>query len=236
MAKAARKAERREDALSRERIVEAAITLLDEEGETGLTFRALATRLSTGPGAIYWHIDNKSELLLAASNAVVSRAIGEAATASPSPPPTSPRDAIHKIAVGVFEALDDHPWLGAQLSRAPWETATLQIFERLGQQIQALGVSSRAHFTAVSTLSSYILGVSIQNGALRRAFNPADHGFEGPVDRAAVLASQAARWSALDVQEYPFTRTVAPQLRDHDDLAEFLAGVDLILTGITAGS
>jgi hypothetical protein len=33
---------------------------------------------------------------------------------------------------------------------------------------------------------------------------------------------------------YPFTRSVAAQLRAHDDREEFLAGIDLILAGITA--
>src|SRR3954470_15595882 len=55
MATRKRPAERREDALSRERIVGAAIELLDVMGEGGLTFRALAAHLKTGPGAIYWH-------------------------------------------------------------------------------------------------------------------------------------------------------------------------------------
>src|ERR1700760_4986994 len=40
--------ERRADALSKARIVEAAIGLLDEGGESALTFRALAGRLATG--------------------------------------------------------------------------------------------------------------------------------------------------------------------------------------------
>lgn len=31
-----------------------------------------------------------------------------------------------------------------------------------------------------------------------------------------------------------FTRAVANQLRDHDDREQFLAGMDLVLTGITA--
>ncbi|MFG1609660.1 hypothetical protein [Actinoplanes sp. NPDC049265] len=30
-----------------------------------------------------------------------------------------------------------------------------------------------------------------------------------------------------EAEEYAFTRTVAGQLRDHDDRAEFLAGLDL---------
>src|SRR4051794_7764135 len=66
-----RRPERREEPLSRERVVEAAIELLDTAGEGGLTFRALAARLATGPGAIYWHVTGKDELLGAATDAVL---------------------------------------------------------------------------------------------------------------------------------------------------------------------
>lgn len=221
MAKPTRGPERRDDALSRDRIVDAAIELLDDEGENGLTFRALATRLATGPGAIYWHIENKTELLLAASNAVVTRAMaGVRAVATP-------HEAIRKIAVGVFDAVDDHPWVGAQLSHAPWQTATLLIFERIGRQIQALGAPARSQFTSASALVSYIIGVSVQNAAQGRLLDPS-------VSRAAFLEAEATRWKALDAQDYAFTRNVANQLRKHDDRAEFLAGIDLILAGIAA--
>lgn len=216
-----RVAERREDALSRDRIVDAAIALLDAEGEDGLTFRALATRLATGPGAIYWHIANKSELLGAASDAVVARAMADLGVHA------TPQKTIRAIAVGVFEAVDAHPWLGAQLSRGPWQSGTLQIFERIGRQVQALGVPDAAQFTAATALVSYMLGVSEQNAANGRGREPI-------TDRADFLATEAARWMKLDAREYPFIRNVANQLREHDDLAEFLAGVDLILIGVTA--
>ena len=52
MAPKAQRAQRREEPLSRERIVAAAVELLDTAGEGGLTFRALTERLATGPGAI----------------------------------------------------------------------------------------------------------------------------------------------------------------------------------------
>ncbi|WP_394840520.1 TetR family transcriptional regulator [Pendulispora brunnea] len=222
MAKAPRGSERREDALSRERIVGAAIELLDDEGENGLTFRALATRLATGPGAIYWHITNKNELLVAATDAVVARTMGEV------PDSATPHEAIRGIALGVFEAIDAHPWVGAQLSRAPWEAAMLQIFERIGRQVQALGVRGGAQFTSASALLSYILGVSIQNAANARLHEP-------PVNRADFLETVSARWKQLDAHEFPFIRNVvAAQLPEHDDRAEFLAGIDLILAGIAA--
>lgn len=208
-------------ALSRERIVDAAIELLDRGGEDGLTFRTLAEQLATGAGAIYWHVANKHELLVAASDAIVARALAGVAAHG------APRKAIRAIAVAVFDVVDAHPWLGAQLARGPWQTATLQIFERIGRQLQALRVPDGAQFTAASALMSYILGVSEQNAANSRAFAPG-------ADRAAVLAAEAARWQALDAAEYPFARRIAAQLRAHDDRAEFLAGVDLVLAGIAA--
>ena len=134
MARKSRRTERRTDALSFERIVQAAIALLDAEGEGGLTFRALATRLETGAGAIYWHVANKGQLLAATTDDVVAAAlngIGEDA---------APADAIRAVALGLFDAIDAHPWVGAQLAREPWQSAMLQIFERIGVQLQALRV------------------------------------------------------------------------------------------------
>ena len=221
VAKAKRPAERREDALSNERIVEAAIELLDAQGEEGLTFRALATHLSTGAGAIYWHVANKSELLAAASDAVVMRALTGVVERA------SAKKTIRSIALVVFEAVDAHPWVGDQLARNPWPKATLQIFERIGRQIEALKVPGRARFRAAGVLVSYIISESRQNAA--------NGSLPGPrPDRAEYLATIAAQWKALDATEYAFTREVAAHLRDHDDTEEFLAGIDLVLAGIAA--
>jgi AcrR family transcriptional regulator len=221
MAKPMRSAERRVDALTRERIVDVAIELLDSEGENGLTFRALATRLETGHGAIQWHVANKSELLKAATATATARAMDEA------DPDAPPREAIHAVALGVFDAIDAHPWIGGQLARPPWQSTMLQIFEHIGRQVQALGAPVIAQFTSTSALLHYIIGAGGQNATNSRS--PAALG-----DRRHVLDTIARHWEGLDSKEYAFTRTVAGQLRVHDDRAEFLAGIDLILTGMMA--
>src|SRR5881397_784594 len=64
----------RVDALSREVIVGAAVALLDERGERGLTFRLLAKHLNTGPGALYWHVSNKDVLVALAADQVLGHA------------------------------------------------------------------------------------------------------------------------------------------------------------------
>ncbi len=210
--------ERRADALSKARIVEAAIALLDAGGESALTFRALAGRLATGSGAIYHHVADKNDLLAAASDSIIARIVGEAGA--------TPREAIRAIAAGVFDAIDDHPWVGAQLHREPWRPAMLQIFEGVGSQLQALGVPEPAQFDAAAVLVNYILGVAVQNAANAR-MQPPD------ADRTALLAAVAARWTQHDPAEYPFVHKVAAQLPEHDDREQFLAGIDLILVGIS---
>ena len=216
----AKRAERRADALSKERIVAAAIEILDADGESALTFRALAARLSTGSGAIYHHVASKNELLTAATGDVIARVMTEVVSGA------KPQEAIRAIALGVFDAIDAHPWVGTQLSREPWQFAILQILEGVGGQLQALGVPARAQFDCASALLNYILGLAGQYAAGARLL-PRE------TDRAAFLANAAARWGQLDPAKYPFGRQVAAQLREHDDREQFLAGIDLILAGIT---
>jgi AcrR family transcriptional regulator len=219
MATKTQRTDRRADALSKQRIVEAAIEILDTGGEGGLTFRALSARLATGSGAIYWHVANKSDLLAATTDEVIARVMTGVVRGA------EPREAIRAIALGVFDAIDAHPWVGAQLHREPWRSAMLQICESIGGRLPALGVPERALFDTASALVNYILGVAGQNAANARLV-PAG------TDRSAFLASVAAHWAQLDPAEYPFVRQMATQLREHDDREQFLAGIDLILAGI----
>jgi AcrR family transcriptional regulator len=223
MAKKARSIQRREESLSRESIIEASIELLDSSGEGGLTFRTLSERLATGPGALYWHIANKSDLLTAACDAIVGR------TMEAIPSGAKPKANLRALALGMFDAIDEHPWVGSALAQAPGEMPMVRILERLGQQVRALGAEDDTQWAAVGALLNYILGVggrNAANGQLAR---------ERGLDRSDFLEAVAAAWSQLDPREYPFTRSVAGQVRDHDDRMEFLAGIDLILRGIERG-
>jgi AcrR family transcriptional regulator len=219
MATKTKRTERRADALSKDRIVEAAIEILDADGESALTVRALSARLATGSGAIYWHVANKDDLLAAITDDVIARVMTDVASGA------GPREAIRGIALGVFDAIDAHPWVGAQLSRGPWQSAVLQILESVGEQLQALGVPERAQFNCASALVNYVLGLAGQYAAGARLL-------ARDTDRSAFLTTVAARWAQLDPAEYPFIHQVATQLPGHDDREQFLAGIDLILAGI----
>jgi AcrR family transcriptional regulator len=214
------RATRRTEPLSRDVIVKAAAEILDVEGEGALTLRALTVRLTTGYGAIYHHVADRNDLLAAATDHVIAHIVtGLAAHAEP-------QQALRAVAAGLFDAIDAHPWVGAQLSREPWRPALLDIYEIISEQLQALGVPQRALSDSAGVLVNYVLGVAGQNAANARALA------SSKMDRSTFLATVAARWEQLDPARYPSVHKAGTQLREHDDREQFLAGIDLILAGI----
>jgi len=208
---------RRSDALSRDRIVEAAIELLDTQGESDLTFRALTTRLSTGAGAIYYHVASKNELLAVATDEVIGEVMAQI------PSDMEPESTIRAISLGIFDAIGAHPWVGAQLSQNP-QPAVLRIWKAVGLQLQSLGLDGSALSDAGSALVSYVLGSAAQYAVgARRLPNDAD--------RKAYLEALAVQLTEQDAD--PLVDEIADQLREHDDRDQFLAGVNIFLTGIT---
>jgi AcrR family transcriptional regulator len=220
MATTANRSPRRTLALSRDVIVQAAIDLLDAEGEHSLTLKALTVRLSTGYGAIYHHVADRDDLLAAATDHVIAPVVtGPAADAEP-------RQVLRALALGLFDAIYAHPWAGAQLTRQPWRPALLDIYESTAAQLRALGVPDRALPDSAGVLVTYIFGVAEQNAANARALA------ESKMERSEFLADVAARWAQLDPARYPSMRKARTHLREHDDREQFLAGIDLILAGI----
>src|ERR1700691_1921126 len=134
MATKARRAPRRTEALSRDVIVQAATEILDAEGEDALTLRALTVRLATGYGAIYHHVSDRNDLLAAATDHVIARIVTDLVAGA------GPRQALRAIALGLFDAIDAHPWAGAQLNREPWRPTLLDVYESISEQLQAFGV------------------------------------------------------------------------------------------------
>ena len=147
--------ERRSDALTKSRIVDAAVVLLDEGGTEALSFRALEAALSTGAGALYHHVANKSELLAAAAAATMTEVLNRAGDMDPA-------QGIRAVTVGVFDGISARPWLGTQLVAAPWQPAVLQLFDRIGSELTALGVPEQSQFDAASALVHHVLGVASQ--------------------------------------------------------------------------
>ena len=63
--------EEEKHALTRERLVDAALELVNEEGMEGLSMRALADRLDVKAASLYWHVRDRRELLELLAEAIL---------------------------------------------------------------------------------------------------------------------------------------------------------------------
>lgn len=159
---------------------------------------------------------------MAACDAIVSRTVDLGAAGA------APKATVRSVALAMFDTMDAHPWIGAALTWTAGQLTMVRIIECLGQQVRALGVAPEKHWATISALLNYILGVGGQNAANAQAARLRGAG------RAEVLGAVAASWSQLDAHAYPFVRSVAAQMSAHDDRADFLVGIDLILEGMVS--
>ncbi|WP_329561060.1 TetR/AcrR family transcriptional regulator [Kitasatospora sp. NBC_01266] len=214
--------EGRADALSREIIVGAAVTLLDELGERGLTFRLLAKELNTGPGALYWHVTNKDELVALAADQVLGHAF-----AADQRLVADAGAGLRALAIAVFDALDRHPWAASHVTAPATLENALRLFDRIGTLVARTGLPAERHFAVTTAISYYITGVSAEIIAPGLTVG-------ATTSRDAFLARTAQRWEELDPADYPFLTRTTKDLRDHDDRDQFTTGLDLLLGGLDA--
>lgn len=215
--------------LSREQIIEAAVDLLDAGGEGALTVRALSERLSTGSGAISYHVGKRDDLLDAATETVVTAALAT----KPARAGAAPGDEIRVVALALFDAIAEHQWLATRLTlqiiRNPVGPVTVGLFERIGRQVGALGVPQARWFDAASTLVHYILGAVSQNARIEGDTS----GIDPKADREEFFDAASAAWQELSPEDYPFMHAIVGQMRDHDDREQFLTGIAVVLDGLT---
>ena len=217
-------ARRRRASHSLESVLTEAVAILDEAGGAGLTFRALAARLGGGVGSIYWYVSSRDELLDRAADF----AMADVVTAIEPVATNDPIDDIRTIAVATFDAIVDRPWLGAYLMRdTVVQTNSLQIYEKIGQNVMRLGLTPREAFHATSAVVGFVIGTAADMGQeLPEAV------VSGAIDREDYMARAAQQWRDLDPDQFPFIHYIVEEFAVHQDVEQFRAGLELILAGL----
>ncbi|MGC4987069.1 MULTISPECIES: TetR/AcrR family transcriptional regulator [unclassified Streptomyces] len=208
-----------------EAVLTAAVALLDEAGEPALTLRALAARLGTGVGSIYWYVSGKDDLLDRAIDHVLGGVLTavEGQTGS-----DDPIDDLRVMAVTLFDAVVDRPWLGAHFMRnVDVQGNSLRLYEELGQQTLRLDLTPRQRFHAVSAIVGVVVGNAADMG-----HEPPQEVIDGTVKRDEFLGHYAETWRALDAEEYPFVHDIVDEFDGHDDKEQFLGALELTLAGL----
>lgn len=143
--------------LTRERVVEAAIGLIDDEGLAGFSVRALARRLNVYPAALYWHVrGTRADLFADISGALF------ASLMTLEDLPEDWRETIRllfqRFRARVHEHPNAAPLLGPHIRsngapNAPWVEVVLQALTQAGFEGQSLIDAFNA---VVGALEGYI--------------------------------------------------------------------------------
>ncbi|MFC4034429.1 TetR/AcrR family transcriptional regulator [Streptomyces polygonati] len=208
-----------------ESVLAEAVALLDEAGVPALTFRALAQRLGGGVASIYWYVASKDELLDRATDHVIGTVLADVEGL---PVSGDPIDDLRAMAVTLFDAIVDRPWLGAYFMRnIDVQSNSLRLYERLGQQTLRLDLSARQRFHAVSAVVGVVIGSAMDMGQ-----EPPQEVLDGAVDRDEFLGRYARAWRELDPGDFPYVHEIVDEFDGHDDVDQFRSALDLTLTGL----
>src|SRR3954447_26782510 len=141
--------------LSRDRILNAALVLADENGIDSLTMRKLGQKLGFEAMSLYNHVASKDDLL----DGILDLVLAET---EPPAPKGAWDKAIRTSAISVHEALRRHPWSSPLLMHpGRIRPARLRYMDLLLGRLRAAGFSAEATFVAYHVLDGHIFGFSL---------------------------------------------------------------------------
>jgi AcrR family transcriptional regulator len=212
----AAKTERRAP-LTRDRVLDAALRLVDEGGIESLSMRKLGQALGVEAMSLYNHVANKDDVI----KGILERVADEMER----PSTTDEWDvSIRQSAISVYEALRRHPWACTlMMSPAHVVPERIRYMESLLARIRDAGFSPEQTYHAYHVLDAHIFGFS-----LWLTGHSAD-----PAADATRLARQFMQEFPRD--EYPnVVEHVEQHLTDgpHKQVSAFELTLDLILDGL----
>ncbi|WP_326595032.1 TetR/AcrR family transcriptional regulator [Streptomyces sp. NBC_01803] len=203
--------------LSRARIVEATVGLLDAEGLGAVSMRRVAAELGAGHMSLYWHVATKSALLELALDEVFGE-VGRPPAHLPWP------EQLRALAAALRAMFRDHPWatrlIGEYLNIGP---------NALGVTDSALGVVGRTGLgpgqvdSAAALVLEYVCGFAtaearmMSRGADERTFERLSDAVRSGLTELTSLKELADRDIGTPLQ-----------IRDRN----FAFGVDCVIAGI----
>jgi AcrR family transcriptional regulator len=201
-------------ALPIDRILAAAVELLDEQGAEALSMRSLAQRLGSGTATLYRHFANRSELV----SMVIDHILGKVDLDAHAVAGLPWQQACTLFAQHMFDALSRHGNVAVLLIEyVPMGRNALANRELCLSLFLDNGFPPAVAAHAYATLARYVLGFAIQ-----RSGAAADGGKD---------AALSAAFHELDPARYPATVAVAEGLPV--PLAEeFAFGLQLIVAGL----
>ena len=207
--------------LTRERIVEAAIRILDRDGLDAVSTRKIAEDLGSGSASLYAHVASRDELI----ELMVDRIAGQIEV--PEPDPEHWPDQLRSYARHAQRVWASHADIvRTSLATIPTGPGRLRVIEGLLAIMRAAGFSDRVAIWGVDRLQIYI-DADTYEGWLFTA--KVKQGFD--VDEYA--ASIREYYRQLPRDRFPIVASLADGVGSNGE-ERFEFGLELIIAGLAA--
>jgi AcrR family transcriptional regulator len=206
------------NSLNADRILDAAISLLDRDGPEAFTMRALAQQLGVGTMAVYSYFKGKDEI-----NDAVAQRLLESIELPPGGSP-DPRRELREVCLGVYRLFTEHPSALQLLTLRPVRgDDAITVIDRMLGLLRRAGLAPADAARAHVSLMQYTVGSALWN--TRRARVLCEVGQRERV---------RSKLEGLPAERYPALVALAPELlcAQDDGSAQYEVGLDGMLRGL----
>jgi AcrR family transcriptional regulator len=206
--------------LSRNRIVAAAVAILDQHGVDALSMRTLAEELQTAATSLYRHVHNKGELLDLTVDALMSEV-------ELPPDDLDWQTSMRAVSLNFRSVLRRHPGAavlrGTRLAIGP---NTLRLMECVCSKLLAAGFSETEAGAAGATIINYTVGCVLGEVLPTQEIEAAGYTWD------QFEVEMQKRVETLSLDRYPVMRRMLPMLLGHHHDQPFEYGLDALLDGL----
>jgi AcrR family transcriptional regulator len=202
--------------LSREAVISAGMTVLRRAGLDGVTMRAVASELDTGPASLYVYVANREQLLNEMFDAV-------AREVDPGPEPDAARwrEQLEALLTRVRDAMDRHPGIArVPLANIPSGVGAIRIVERMLAILRAGGIPDQSAAWFVDCVFLYVNAASLETSIYAET---------GQTD---IAADTRERFERLDTAEFPLLASMTGAMFSGDGDERFSFGLRLMIEGL----
>jgi len=152
--------------LTRVRIIEAALEIIDDEGLGALNMRRLAAAVGVRPMSLYHHVPSKESILDAVAECIAEAALGDRGAQSAgargrgTSRATGWRERTRELFIGLYELVQDHPRALPLISTAVLRTPRgRRWMEELMGLLLGAGFTPDQAASLFHTLGAYTIGL-----------------------------------------------------------------------------
>ncbi|MDD5371299.1 MAG: TetR/AcrR family transcriptional regulator C-terminal domain-containing protein [Anaerolineaceae bacterium] len=203
------------ESLTRHRVLEAALRIIDQEGLEGFNMRKLGASLGVEAMSIYNHIENKRAVF----DGVIELLILQAPLSAPSD--TTPCEELWVFAHAFRDVLRSHPRVLPLVATSPLRTqASLAMLDHLLETLHQAKITGVQSIYALQCLVGFIVGHTLL-GTGTQAIAGLEPGPNGPMV-----------WQRFPADQYPRLHMLLPDIAQWNADQEFDFGLHALFQSL----